>query len=107
MLGASTCGGVVTKQPTFYFPLSLHLLKDCNLECFSSGFKIQSYLQYLNLGNNLFEFISCYNHLKSLRVLDLSFCSRLKCLVCLPRTLAELYIYILLCVTRENNFQIT
>ncbi|XP_035846401.1 disease resistance protein RUN1-like isoform X2 [Helianthus annuus] len=102
MLGASTSGGVVTKQPTFYFPLSLHrlFLKDCNLECtdsFSSSFKIQPYLQYLNLGNNLFESIPCYNHL---RVLDLSFCSRLKCLVCLPRTLAELYIYY--CVLLER-----
>ncbi|XP_035832789.1 uncharacterized protein LOC110875549 [Helianthus annuus] len=105
LLGASTSGEVLTKQPTFYFPLSLHrlFLKDCNLEytdSFSLGFKIQPYLQYLNLGNNLFEFIPCYNHLKSLRVLDLSFCSRLKCLLCLPRTLAELYIYY--CVLLER-----
>lgn len=71
-------------------------LKDCNLDCtnvFPLSFRAQSLLQYLNLGNNLFEFLPCYNHLTNLRVLDLSLCSRLKWLLCLPSTLAELYIY--------------
>ncbi|KAJ9551415.1 hypothetical protein OSB04_015460 [Centaurea solstitialis] len=34
-----------------------------------------------------------YDHLKNLRVLDLSLCLRLKLLLCLPSTLAELYVY--------------
>ncbi|KAI3827467.1 hypothetical protein L1987_01543 [Smallanthus sonchifolius] len=96
--GASTSGGVITKQPTFSFPFSLHqlFLKDCNLECtdsFPLSFIVQPCLQYLNLCNSLFESLPCYNHLENLRVLDLSFCSRLRRLLCLPSTLAELYIY--------------
>ncbi|CAH1449176.1 unnamed protein product [Lactuca virosa] len=95
---ASTSGGEVSKKPTFSFPLSLHrlFLKDCNLECtesFPLTFSVQISLQYLNLGNSLFEFLPCYDHLKNLRVLDLSLCSRLKWLLCLPSTLAELYVY--------------
>ncbi|KAL4564089.1 hypothetical protein LXL04_028141 [Taraxacum kok-saghyz] len=95
---ASTSGGGVEKGPTFSFPRSLHrlFLKDCNLECtesFPLSFSAEKSLQYLNLGNSLFEFLPCYDHLKNLRVLDLSFCARLKCLLCLPSTLAELYVY--------------
>ncbi|KAJ9550903.1 hypothetical protein OSB04_014948 [Centaurea solstitialis] len=95
---ASTSGGQVTKQPPFSFPRSLQrlFLKDCNLECtdsFPLSFNVQPFLQYLNLSNGLFEFLPNYDHLKSLRVLDLSFCSKLKSLLCLPSTLAELYIY--------------
>ncbi|KAI3495677.1 hypothetical protein L1887_38023 [Cichorium endivia] len=97
-LEASTSSGGVPYQPTFSFPHSLHrlFLKDCNLECtdsFPLSFSVQLSLQYLNLGNSLFEFLPCYDHLKNLRVLDLSLCSRLKWLLCLPSTLAELYIY--------------
>lgn len=84
------------QQPLFDFPHSLErlLLKSCNLEHNSSfvSFQDQSVLQYLHLGNNLFEFLPDYNHLKTLRVLDLSFCSRLKCIECLPSTLEELFI---------------
>ncbi|XP_021981229.1 probable WRKY transcription factor 19 isoform X2 [Helianthus annuus] len=85
-------------EPTFSFPVSLHrlFLKDCHLQCsdsFPLSFIFQPDLQYLNLGNSRFESLSCYDHLKSLRVLDLSFCSRLKYLICLPGTLSELYIY--------------
>ncbi|KAL7591516.1 hypothetical protein Lser_V15G33193 [Lactuca serriola] len=88
----------VTEQHTFSLPHSLHrlFLKDCNLECtdsFTLSFNVQLSLQYLNLGNSLFECLPCYDHLKYLRVLDLSLCSRLKWLVCLPSTLAELYVY--------------
>ncbi|KAJ9552019.1 LOW QUALITY PROTEIN: hypothetical protein OSB04_016064 [Centaurea solstitialis] len=102
---ASTSGGRVTEQPTFSLPHSLHrlLLKDCYLECsdfFPLSFSSQSSLQYLNLGNNLFEFLPNYNHLKSLRVLDLTLCSRLICILCLPSTLAELYVYY--CVSLEK-----
>ncbi|KAI3701597.1 hypothetical protein L6452_26787 [Arctium lappa] len=71
-------------------------LKDCNLECtddFPLSFIDQSFLRYLNLGNGIFQVLPTYNHLKSLRVLDLSLCSRLRWLLCLPSTLAELYIY--------------
>ncbi|KAL7584770.1 hypothetical protein Lser_V15G44112 [Lactuca serriola] len=97
-LVASTFGGAVGEQPTFSFPYSLHqlFLKDCYLECtdsFPLSFSLQPSLQYLNLGNSLFEFLPCYDHLKNLRVLDLSLCSRLKCILCLPNTLAELYVY--------------
>ncbi|KAI3701535.1 hypothetical protein L6452_26696 [Arctium lappa] len=97
-LEVSTSGGQVTKQPPFSFPHSLKrlFLKDCHLECtdsFPLNFSVQPFLQYLNLGNSLFEFLPYYDHLKNLRVLDLSFCSRLKLLLCLPSTLAELYIY--------------
>ncbi|KAL8252516.1 hypothetical protein R6Q59_036209 [Mikania micrantha] len=85
-------------KPSFPLPSSLHrlFLKDCHLECtdsFPLSFSVQLKLQYLNLANSLFESLPCYNHLDNLRVLDLSFCSRLKCLICLPSTLAELYIY--------------
>ncbi|KAK1418437.1 hypothetical protein QVD17_27582 [Tagetes erecta] len=97
-LAPSTSSGSVTIHPTFSFPFSLRqlFLKDCLLETtcfFPLSFSVQPYLQYLNLGNSLFEFLPCYDHLKNLRVLDLSFCSILKCLLCLPSTLAELYIY--------------
>ncbi|KAJ9551414.1 hypothetical protein OSB04_015459 [Centaurea solstitialis] len=97
-LEASTSGGQFTKQPPFSFPHSLQrlFLKDCHLECtdsFPLNFSVQPSLQYLNLGNSLFEFLPYYDHLKNLRVLDLSLCSRLKWLLCLPSTLAELYVY--------------
>ncbi|XP_076894289.1 disease resistance protein RML1B-like [Bidens hawaiensis] len=93
----STSGGVDTTQPTFFFPRSLHqlFLKDCHLVCTDSSplsFSVQPDLHYLNLGSSLFENLPCYNSIESLRVLDLSFCSRLKCLLSLPSTLAELYI---------------
>ncbi|KAK1431518.1 hypothetical protein QVD17_07978 [Tagetes erecta] len=85
-------------KSTFCFPFSLHrlFLKDCHLErteSFPLSFCLQLDLQYLNLGSSLFESLPCYSHLEYLRVLDLSFCSRLKCLLCLPSTLEELYIY--------------
>ncbi|KAK9056584.1 hypothetical protein SSX86_023946 [Deinandra increscens subsp. villosa] len=85
-------------EPTFPFPSSLLrlFLKDCLLECTDSlplSFSVQLDLQYLNLANSLIDSLPCYNHLEKLRVLDLSFCSRLKCLISLPSTLAELYIY--------------
>ncbi|CAI9265870.1 unnamed protein product [Lactuca saligna] len=97
-LKVSTSDGGVAKQPTFSFPHSLRRLffNECNIEftdSFCLSFSVHISLQYLNLGNNLFEFLPCYDHLKNLRVLDLSFCSRLKWLLCLPSTLAELYIY--------------
>ncbi|GJX95224.1 NB-ARC domains-containing protein [Tanacetum coccineum] len=86
-----------TKKPFFSFPNSLELLilKDCNFEVtdyFSLSFSDQSFLQHLDLGNNLFEVLPSYSHLKQLRVLDLSFCPRLKWLLSLPNTLEELYI---------------
>ncbi|XP_023731175.1 probable disease resistance protein At4g19520 isoform X3 [Lactuca sativa] len=95
---ASTSGKGVAEQPTLFFPRSLHrlFLKDCDLECtesFPLSFSIQLSLQYMNLGNSLFEFLPSYDHLKNLRVLDLSLCSMLKQLLCLPSTLAELYVY--------------
>ncbi|XP_076910179.1 protein VARIATION IN COMPOUND TRIGGERED ROOT growth response-like [Bidens hawaiensis] len=98
LLAGSTSGGVAIEQPLFSFPFSLNrlFLKDCHLECtdsFPLSFSVQPVLQYLNLGNSLFEFLPCYTHLDNLRVLDLSFCSRLKCLLRLPDTLAELYVY--------------
>ncbi|KAD4585097.1 hypothetical protein E3N88_22698 [Mikania micrantha] len=95
LLNMTVCNSLT---PTFPLPSSLHqlFLKDCNLECtgsFPLSFSVQLKLEYLNLANSLFESLPCYNHLDNLRVLDLSFCSRLKCLICLPSTLAELYIY--------------
>ncbi|XP_023760973.1 disease resistance protein RPS4 isoform X1 [Lactuca sativa] len=108
-LKASTSGGKVTKQPTFSFPSSLHrlFLNDCNLYCtdsFPLSFSAQQCMEYLNLGYSLFEFLPCYDHLKNLRVLDLTSCSMLKRLPCLPSTLAELYIYY--CKSLEEiNFQ--
>nr|KAJ0197954.1 hypothetical protein LSAT_V11C700361450 [Lactuca sativa] len=97
-LKVSTSDERVKGLSTFSLPPSLQrlFLNDCYLEstdysplCFSS----QSFLQYLNLGNNLFEFLPMYNHLKNLRVLDLTWCLRLKWILCLPSTLAELYVY--------------
>ncbi|PWA83123.1 NB-ARC domains-containing protein [Artemisia annua] len=95
---ASTSGRRTAEHPTFSFPHSLQrlFLKDCNLEStdsFPLSFSAQPSLQYLNLVNSLFEFLPCYDHLKNLRVLDLSLCTRLKLLLCLPSTLAELYVY--------------
>lgn len=70
------------QQPSFFLPLSLErlFLKSCNLEHnnYYLTFQDQSLLQYLNLSNNVFELLPDYNHLKNLRVLDLSFCSNLK-----------------------------
>ncbi|KAJ9552639.1 hypothetical protein OSB04_016684 [Centaurea solstitialis] len=88
---------------SFPCPLERIFLKDCNLECtddFPLSFSDQSALQYLNLGGSKFEELPTYNHLKSLRVLDLSLCSMLRYLLCLPSTLAELYIYY--CTSLEN-----
>ncbi|KAK1425252.1 hypothetical protein QVD17_20600 [Tagetes erecta] len=96
LLNMTGCNALT--KPAFQFPCSLHrlFLKDCHLECtdsFPLSFSVQLDLLYLNLGNGLFESLPCYDHLEKLRVLDLSFCSRLKCLVSLPSTLAELYVY--------------
>lgn len=84
------------KNSNIKFPHSLERvwLKYCNLEdsTFSVlSFGYQSILQYLHLGNNLFGFLPDFNHLKNLRVLELSFCSRLKSIECLPSTLEELF----------------
>ncbi|KVH88491.1 hypothetical protein Ccrd_026693 [Cynara cardunculus var. scolymus] len=73
-LKASDYGGQSPQQPLFFFPHSLErlLLKSCNLErnnSFLLSFQVQSFLQYLHLGSNLFEFLPDYNHLKSLRML--------------------------------------
>ena len=84
------------QQPSFFLPLSLErlFLKSCNLEHnnYHLTFQDQSLLQYLNLSNNVFELLPDYNHLKNLRVLDLSFCSNLKCILRLPSTLEKLFI---------------
>ncbi|KAL4564090.1 hypothetical protein LXL04_028142 [Taraxacum kok-saghyz] len=85
------------KTSNINFPPSLERiwLKNCNLDDTNHSvlsFKFQSNLQYLHLGNNLFEFLPDYNHLKSLRVLDLSFCSKLKSIKCLPSSLEEVFI---------------
>lgn len=108
LLHMTTCGnlcnnaftfpGGSTQQSSFPVPRSLDRLffNNCNLECtdyFPLNFRDQSSLQYLNLSNNAFERLPSYNHLGNLRVLDLSSCSKLKCLSCLPNTLAELYIH--------------
>lgn len=97
--------GCESLQRTFSLPHSLECIffKDCYLECtddFPLSFSDQLSLQYLNLGNSLFEQLPSYNHLKNLRVLDLSLCSRLKSLMSLPSTLAELYVYY--CKSLEN-----
>ncbi|KAJ9550885.1 LOW QUALITY PROTEIN: hypothetical protein OSB04_014930, partial [Centaurea solstitialis] len=96
-LKASSSGGV-TEEPPFSFPRSLEqlFLNNCDLErtdSFPLSFSVQPFLRYLNLSNGLFEFLPSYDHLINLRVLDLSFCASLKFLLCLPNTLAELYIY--------------
>ncbi|KAI3509188.1 hypothetical protein L1887_24272 [Cichorium endivia] len=84
--------------PTFSFPDSLQclFLKECNLDRTDSlplSFTAQKSLQYLNLSNGQFDSLPCYDLLLVLRALDLSSCSRLKCLQSLPNTLAELYVY--------------
>ncbi|KAM0031145.1 putative P-loop containing nucleoside triphosphate hydrolase, leucine-rich repeat domain superfamily [Helianthus debilis subsp. tardiflorus] len=94
-LATSTSAGVVTEKPMFFFPFSLHrlFLKDCYLDRTPLSFSAQPCLQYLNLVNSGFESLPCYGHLINLRVLDLSFCSRLKCLIGLPNSLVELYVH--------------
>nr|XP_043627796.1 disease resistance protein RPV1-like isoform X2 [Erigeron canadensis] len=95
LLKALVLGGQ-SPQLAFSFPHLLErlLLKSCNLDCNNNflSFQEQSLLQHLHLGNNIFESLPDFNHLKSLRVLDLSFCTNLKCIHCLPSTLEELYI---------------
>ncbi|XP_076919026.1 uncharacterized protein LOC143579669 isoform X2 [Bidens hawaiensis] len=86
-----------TKRISIILPSSLErlFLKDCNIEntdCSTLGLSDQPFLQYLNLGNNLFKSLPNYSHLTNLRVLDLTMCSKLKRLLCVPSTLAELYI---------------
>ncbi|XP_076923860.1 disease resistance protein RPS6-like [Bidens hawaiensis] len=97
-LGTLNMTGCDSMQHSFSFPRLIErlFLKDCKLECtddFPLTFTSQISLQYLNLGNNQFEHLPSYTHLKNLRVLDLSMCSKLKRLQGLPSTLAELYIY--------------
>lgn len=94
----STSGVESALELSFPLPRSLQrvFLNDCNLECtdyFPLSFSDQSFLQYITLANGHFEILPSYNLLKNLRVLDLRQCSRLKRLLCLPSTLAELYIY--------------
>ncbi|XP_024961907.1 disease resistance protein RRS1-like [Cynara cardunculus var. scolymus] len=94
----SACRGS-SQQTSFSLPHSLVrlFLKNCNLECTEYSplsFRVQPKLQYLDLGGGLFEFLPSYNHLKNLRVLDLTMCYRLKYLLYLPNTLEELYIYL-------------
>ncbi|XP_071736655.1 uncharacterized protein [Rutidosis leptorrhynchoides] len=94
---ASTSGAGSTQRPSFPLPHFLHrlFLDECNLECtdrFPLSFNDQESLQYINLGNGLFEVLPSYNCLGNLRVLELRNCSRLKRLLCLPNALAELYI---------------
>ncbi|KAJ9551179.1 hypothetical protein OSB04_015224 [Centaurea solstitialis] len=91
--------GGSSQQTSFSLPRSLVrlFLKNCNLECTEYSplsFSVQPKLQYLDLGGGLFEFLPTYNHLRSLRVLDLTMCYRLKWLLYLPNTLEELYIYL-------------
>ncbi|GKE37183.1 putative disease resistance protein isoform X1, partial [Tanacetum coccineum] len=86
-----------TQKSSFPMPSSLErlFLKDCKLEYtdfFLLDFSNQSSMQYLNLGNNHFRTLPNFNHLGNLLVLDLSLCSRLECLLCLPSKLAKLYI---------------
>ncbi|KAJ0599063.1 putative P-loop containing nucleoside triphosphate hydrolase, leucine-rich repeat domain superfamily [Helianthus annuus] len=96
-LVVSTFNRICTKENSFFLPHPLEqlFLKDCNLgntNYFPLSLSNQSILQYLNLGNNMFEFLPSYSHLINLRVLDLTMCSKLKRLLSLPSTLAELYI---------------
>ncbi|GKD71770.1 TMV resistance protein N-like protein, partial [Tanacetum coccineum] len=93
-LKASIFGEGSSRVPSLDFPSSLErlFLKDCNIDCsdfFPLSFSDQSSLQYLNLGNGLFVFLPNYIHLKNLRILDLSLCSKLTWLLCLPSTLVE------------------
>ncbi|KAK9074086.1 hypothetical protein SSX86_006683 [Deinandra increscens subsp. villosa] len=98
MTGCNALGVGDLTKPIFSFPSSLRqlFLKYRYLKCTDSiplSFSAQLNLQYLNLGDSLFDSLPCYDHLENLRVLDLSFCYRLKCLKCLPNTLAELNVY--------------
>ncbi|KAK1419863.1 hypothetical protein QVD17_29254 [Tagetes erecta] len=84
----------------FRFPSSLRqlFLKDCNLEEDFRKTRIRflnlEYLQYLSLVNNpLISYDVFIRFMMNLRVLDMSFCSRVKYLYMLPSTLKELYIY--------------
>ncbi|KAJ9551305.1 hypothetical protein OSB04_015350 [Centaurea solstitialis] len=99
-LNASTSGGGGLKQTSFSLPCSLVWLSLRNCHCYISNseffplsFSIQLKLQYLDLGGGWFDILPSYNHLENLRVLDLSWCRRLKHLLCLPSALVELYIY--------------
>ncbi|KAL7591001.1 hypothetical protein Lser_V15G33205 [Lactuca serriola] len=87
--------GEEVPQQSFSLPDSLNFLflNNCNLEksnYIPVTFSGQPFL-YMNLGNNLFEFLPNNINFKTLRVLELTFCPNLKCLLCLPSTLEELY----------------
>ncbi|XP_023732004.2 disease resistance protein RUN1 isoform X2 [Lactuca sativa] len=91
--GVCTDAGI--QQSPFLLPDSLKLLflNNCNLVKNNDVPVVSSdqSLFYMNLGNNLFEVLPNSLNLKTLRVLELTFCPNLKCLLCLPSTLEELY----------------
>ncbi|KAJ9551447.1 hypothetical protein OSB04_015492 [Centaurea solstitialis] len=88
------------QQTSFSLPHSLVwlFLSDCVLTNQGNDhpflqFSGQPNLQYLDLSGACFQFLPSYNHLKTLRVLELSWCVLLKWLLDLPTSLAELYVY--------------
>nr|XP_043627290.1 disease resistance protein RPV1-like [Erigeron canadensis] len=85
----------VTEQQSFILPHSLQFLFLNNVDLeklnnFHVVFSGQPFF-YINLGNNLFNFLPNNIDLKMLRVLNLTSCRCLKSLLYLPRTLEELY----------------
>lgn len=62
-------------------------------------------LFYMNLGNNQFQHLPNNINLNMLRVLELTFCSYLTCLLCLPSTLEELYILYGCCSLEKITFE--
>ncbi|KAJ9551074.1 hypothetical protein OSB04_015119 [Centaurea solstitialis] len=97
-LEASAFGRGSPQPISFSLPHSLVWLSlgNCDLDCteyFPLDFNSQPKLQYLDLVGGRFVSLPSYSHLESLRVLDLTLCQNLKCLVCLPSSLAELYIH--------------
>ncbi|KAJ9551075.1 hypothetical protein OSB04_015120 [Centaurea solstitialis] len=97
-LEASASGRGSPQPISFSLPHSLVWLSlgNCDLDCTEYSpldFNSQPKLQYLDLVGGWFVSLPSYSHLESLRVLDLTWCQNLKCLLCLPSSLAELYIH--------------
>ncbi|XP_023768419.2 disease resistance protein RPV1 isoform X1 [Lactuca sativa] len=90
-------GGGIQKQSSFSLPDSLKFLflNNCHLGNNNDVPLVFSGqpLFYMNLGNNMFKKLPSYINLKTLRVLELTFCPNIKSLLCLPSTLEELYTY--------------
>ncbi|GJU63570.1 TMV resistance protein N-like protein [Tanacetum coccineum] len=89
--------GKIPQQAMVSLPDSLKclFLNSCGLK-YNNEVPVASNGQpffYMNLGHNLFQCLKYSNDFQTLRILDVTFCLKLKSLLYLPSTLEELYTY--------------